>query len=299
MISGQKYNGPSVDIWSLGVILYFILQGSLPFDEDNMSQTFADMVAERLSFRVQMSDDACRLVQSILRYAPNDRISLQDIRHNVWVNDYGRIEPFLWSAPQWGDDASSGEGHAELDVNIVKVMASMGFTRDDIVRNLREQTTGVTSATYFLLRDKAKRKSLPKETAAPALQTSEVALQRIVQPPELLIVSSASPNLSVSPVSTIASHSLLDSCVEEEDDTLEEGEQSSAGKYSGNARGAPSRMTDPQLMTRRKSLKGGIAGQKDGHASILQNNEPSITSRVHAPLVHRRRASASASSTRM
>ena len=35
MISGEKYQGPLADIWSLGVIFYTIICGYLPFDDDS------------------------------------------------------------------------------------------------------------------------------------------------------------------------------------------------------------------------------------------------------------------------
>lgn len=40
MISGKLYAGPEVDVWSCGVILYALLCGTLPFDDENIPNLF-------------------------------------------------------------------------------------------------------------------------------------------------------------------------------------------------------------------------------------------------------------------
>ena len=66
VISGKQYGGVEVDIWSCGVILYAMVCGSLPFDDDSMTALFNKIKEGRFYMPNYVSDDAKDLINRML-----------------------------------------------------------------------------------------------------------------------------------------------------------------------------------------------------------------------------------------
>ncbi|KAK6187737.1 hypothetical protein SNE40_005694 [Patella caerulea] len=84
ILDGEKYNGAKIDIWSMGVCLYGMLNGKLPF-RDTDADVLRECMKEKIKFYKHVSRDGRDLVRAILEPNVKKRYSIKDITYSNWM----------------------------------------------------------------------------------------------------------------------------------------------------------------------------------------------------------------------
>ncbi|XP_043538916.1 serine/threonine-protein kinase MARK2-like [Chiloscyllium plagiosum] len=142
LFQGKKYDGPEVDVWSLGVILYTLVSGSLPFDGQNLKELRERVLRGKYRIPFYMSTDCENLLKKFLVLNPAKRGSLEQIMKDRWMNvgyDDDELKPYTDPEPDYKDPRRT------------ELMVNMGYTRDEITDSLVNQKYNEVMATYLLL----------------------------------------------------------------------------------------------------------------------------------------------------
>ncbi|XP_020772982.1 MAP/microtubule affinity-regulating kinase 3a isoform X5 [Boleophthalmus pectinirostris] len=146
LFQGKKYDGPEVDVWSLGVILYTLVSGSLPFDGQNLKELRERVLRGKYRIPFYMSTDCENLLKRFLVLNPGKRGTLEQIMKDRWINS------------GFEDDELKPYTEPELDITDQKridVMVGMGYNLDEIQESLAKMKYDEITATYLLLGRKA------------------------------------------------------------------------------------------------------------------------------------------------
>ncbi|KAF9329236.1 Serine/threonine-protein kinase brsk1 [Podila minutissima] len=121
VVTGMKYDGSSSDIWSCGIILYALLTGHLPFDDENIRQLLSKVKAGKFYMPTDISLGARDLISRMLTVNPKRRITMHGVMMHPW---FRMVNPDRNTLGEPAEDPEGGRQllEEELDAEIVRHM---------------------------------------------------------------------------------------------------------------------------------------------------------------------------------
>ena len=144
MIAGEKYNGLNVDLWSSGVILFALICGYLPFDDDDTPVLYKKIMKGEYSIPSFVSTKAADLIKSILNTNPEKRFDIKEIKAHSW---FGMYKGYI--------DRPKGliiDYHEiPFDLTIIGEMEELGFDKQQVMLSIQNNRHNKLTTIYYLL----------------------------------------------------------------------------------------------------------------------------------------------------
>ena len=193
IISGTVYDGRKVDIWGMGIVLYIMLVGKLPFEDDSKAGLFRKICAGWYPLPVFLSQKAKELLKRMLVVEAKDRATLAEVRKHAWL------------AAADLPNRKISRKHT-IDYAVFSEAQSLGFSHKELLEGLEMNLKNAATATYHILLNryipeectvKLLRNNHLKRSATPILIRRENTSTRVTPEP---LIPSLSPLRSPKPL---------------------------------------------------------------------------------------------------
>ncbi|XP_026578103.1 serine/threonine-protein kinase BRSK2-like isoform X1 [Pseudonaja textilis] len=158
VIKGEKYDGRRADMWSCGVILFALLVGALPFDDDHLRQLLEKVKRGVFHMPHFIPPDCQNLLRGMIEVEPEKRLSLEQIQKHPWFLG-GKNEPEPEPPIPRKVAIRQIRSVSELDPDVLDSMHSLGCFRDKnkLKQELQNEGDNQEKMIYYLLLDRKER----------------------------------------------------------------------------------------------------------------------------------------------
>ena len=178
IIKDKGYEGCFADLWSMGVLLYAMITGTVPFRAGNLEELHYAIIEGTYTCPSYLSEEAKDLISKFLRVNPYTRIDINEADKHPWFNpnrlEDGRSKSIVASTkttasstqeyrldrkrqtvPDVGaalvDEAYNPENSKVINETVLKMVEGLGYPRDYIIQSVQNNSCNHASACFFLL----------------------------------------------------------------------------------------------------------------------------------------------------
>ncbi|SCU86116.1 LANO_0C06788g1_1 [Lachancea nothofagi CBS 11611] len=141
LLKACPYTGPEVDVWSFGVVLYVLVCGKVPFDDENSSVLHEKIKQGKVEYPQHLSIEVISLLSKMLVVDPSKRASLKQVVNHQWMQRGYDFPPPSYIPHRVPVTAEA------LDSTVIKEMYRLEFV-DDVIEATAWLTRILTSTEY-------------------------------------------------------------------------------------------------------------------------------------------------------
>ncbi|NXF96716.1 SIK2 kinase, partial [Eubucco bourcierii] len=165
VFEGKEYEGPHLDIWSLGVVLYVLVCGSLPFDGPNLPTLRQRVLEGRFRIPYFMSEDCETLIRRMLVVDPTKRITISQIKQHKWM----QADPSLQQQQSLSFSMQNYNSNlGDYNEQVLGIMQTLGVDRQRTIESLQNSSYNHFAAIYYLLLERLKEYRSSQLSSRPA-----------------------------------------------------------------------------------------------------------------------------------
>ena len=140
IIDESPYNPELADVWSLGVILYVLICGYLPFSDDDDNKNKILIENAKIDFPKEISNKLKDLIRHMLDKNPNKRYTFQKIAKHPWLKPYS-------------ESAFSGGINVHkiifpVDERLLNIISQYGFDKEKVKNDLKQNKYNIGTGVY-------------------------------------------------------------------------------------------------------------------------------------------------------
>ncbi|KAK8395972.1 hypothetical protein O3P69_005219 [Scylla paramamosain] len=167
LFEGKEYDGPKADVWSLGVILFVLVCGYLPFDAKTLQTLRSIVVAGKFRIPYFMSSDCDNLIRKMLQVDPERRVSIERIMQHRWITMEGLDSKIREILQKYNSDDCNRllPDNDQVLEHMMRIIPNLD--REEILKCVHGMKFDHISAIYHLLEEQvAEATQAPSSTPA-------------------------------------------------------------------------------------------------------------------------------------